>query len=237
MNYAIIAAGKGSRLLQDGFSTPKPSVLLNGVPLIHRLLDIFCCNGAEAVSIILNEDMLSVQEQVEARARQLPVPIRWVIQSTPSSLHSFHALSPFLKEGKFCLTTVDTVFHPDTFAAFIRAFEEDADNDGLLAVTDYIDDEKPLYVSVDEATGHILDFHDQARDHDPYISGGIYGLTPQTLPTLDRCIEQNIAHLRNYQRRLLADGFKLKAYPFGKIIDVDRMKDIETAEKHLLHEP
>jgi NDP-sugar pyrophosphorylase family protein len=234
MNYAIIAAGKGRRLTQEGVATPKPSVLLNGVPLIDRLLNIFCRNGAESVSIILNESMISVREQVESAA--WGVPIHWMIQSTPSSLHSFYELSRFLKGGKFCLTTVDTVFQPDAFAAFIHAFEKDTENDGLLAVTDYIDDEKPLYVSVDESTGQILDFYDTPTGNDQYISGGIYGLIPQTLTTLERCIEQNAAHMRNYQRQLIADGFKLKAHPFGKIIDIDHVKDIEAAEKWLAHE-
>jgi NDP-sugar pyrophosphorylase family protein len=235
MNYAVIAAGKGCRLRQEGVVVPKPSVVLNGVSLIDRLLDVFCRNGAESISIILNEAMVSVREHLGTSVGE-GVPIHWIIQSTPSSLHSFYELSRFLRGGKFCLTTVDTVFQPDVFASFVRAFEHDTENDGLLAVTDYIDDEKPLYVSVDEATGRIRDFYDEPKENDPYISGGIYGLTPPTLRTLDRCIEQNVAHLRNYQRQLIADGFKLKAYPFGKIIDIDHVKDIKMAEKWLINE-
>ena len=34
MHYAIIAAGEGSRLAQEGVARPKPLVLLNGVPMI-----------------------------------------------------------------------------------------------------------------------------------------------------------------------------------------------------------
>ncbi|MDR0542906.1 MAG: NDP-sugar synthase [Dysgonamonadaceae bacterium] len=234
MNYAIIAAGEGSRLVQEGVSTPKPLVVLNNIPLINRLLDIFCRNGAESVGIIVNEKMISVRKYVESLA--YPVPIRWTVQSTTSSLHSFYELSRFLKGGKFCLTTVDTVFKSDEFAAFIRAFENDTEHDGLLAVTDYIDDEKPLYVSIDETTGQILDFHDEPNGNDKYISGGIYGFTPQTIPVIERCVKQNIARMRNYQRQLIADGYKLKAWPFGKIMDIDHVKDIETAEKWLANE-
>ncbi|GHV59258.1 hypothetical protein FACS1894182_13090 [Bacteroidia bacterium] len=234
MNYAIIAAGEGSRLIQEGISMPKPLVALNGVPLIDRLLDIFCRNGAESVSIIVNEEMVSVQEHVESIA--CSVPIHWVIRSTVSSLHSFYELSRFLPEDKFCLTTVDTVFKPDDFSAFIRAFEDDTENDGLLAVTDYIDDEKPLYVSVNEATGQISDFYDEPNGNDKYISGGIYGLTPKTIPVLDRCMKHNIARMRNYQRQLISDGCRLKAWPFEKIIDIDHVKDIEIAEKWLTNE-
>lgn len=234
MNYAIIAAGEGSRLIREGLSTPKPLIALNGVPLIDRLLDIFCRNEAEAIHIIINETQLSVREHVESTVRR--VPIHWIVQSTPSSLHSFYELSRFLQGEKFCLTTVDTVFQPHAFTSFIQAFKNDTENDGLLAVTDYIDDEKPLYVSVDESTGLIRDFHDEPNGNDKYISGGIYGLTPQTIPVLDRCKEQNIARMRNYQRQLIAGGFKLKAHLFDKIMDIDHKKDIQIAEKWLADE-
>ena len=40
MNYAIIAAGEGSRLVQEGVTLPKPLVKLNGVEMIRRLIDI-----------------------------------------------------------------------------------------------------------------------------------------------------------------------------------------------------
>jgi len=45
MNYAIIAAGEGSRLMQEGVEQPKPLVELNGEPMIHRLIRIFNANG------------------------------------------------------------------------------------------------------------------------------------------------------------------------------------------------
>ena len=41
MDYAIIAAGEGSRLAQEGVKWPKPLVRLNGVALIDRLIDVF----------------------------------------------------------------------------------------------------------------------------------------------------------------------------------------------------
>ena len=36
MNYAIIAAGEGSRLRNEGVAAPKPLVPLNGRPMIGR---------------------------------------------------------------------------------------------------------------------------------------------------------------------------------------------------------
>lgn len=41
MNYGIIAAGQGSRLVQEGVGLPKPLVRMCGRPMIGRLIDIF----------------------------------------------------------------------------------------------------------------------------------------------------------------------------------------------------
>ena len=40
---------------------------------------------------------------------------------------------------------------------------------------------------------------------------------------------EGVSRMRNYQRRLVENGLKLKAYPFSKIIDVDHAGDIEKA--------
>ena len=45
MRYAIIAAGEGSRLVQEGVKTPKPLVEVGGEKLIDRLIRIFLANG------------------------------------------------------------------------------------------------------------------------------------------------------------------------------------------------
>lgn len=231
MNYAIIAAGEGSRLVQEGVKLPKPLVELKGVSLVDRLIDVFSRNHAESISIIINEEMKEVREHLEKKT--FSVPFNLIVQSTPSSMHSFFELSRFLKTGKFCLTTVDTIFKEEEFGQFIRSFEQDTLSDGFMAVTDYIDDEKPLYVSVNPETMDITGFLDAREEDSKYISGGIYGLTPKAIPVLDTCLKAGISRMRNYQRQLIAEGLQLKAYPFGKIIDVDHAEDIKKAEEFI----
>ena len=53
MDYAIIAAGEGSRLVQEGVKWPKPLVQLNGTALIDRLINVFLKNDASSISIIV----------------------------------------------------------------------------------------------------------------------------------------------------------------------------------------
>ena len=99
MNYAIIAAGEGSRLAQEGVKKPKPLVELNGEPMIGRLINVFTRCNAESISIIVNNEMKEVKAYLDTL--NPGVPFNVVVKSTPSSMHSFFELSRVMKKGKF----------------------------------------------------------------------------------------------------------------------------------------
>ncbi|MFA4180960.1 sugar phosphate nucleotidyltransferase [Xylanibacter rodentium] len=241
MKYAIIAAGEGSRLAAEGVESPKPLVKIRHERLIDRLIRVFMDNDAEEIVVICNDITTEVsfhlvklqQDGLEGR----PLPLRFIVKSTPSSMHSFFEISRMLGDGPFCLTTVDTIFREEEFARYIAAFSEAVTSgkcDGMMGVTDYIDDEKPLYVDTDDSLGitGFLDRSDTCR----YISGGIYGLTSTAIETLCGCMERGESRMRNFQRALIADGRRLKAWPFSKVLDIDHATDIKKAEDFILEE-
>ena len=241
MKYAIIAAGEGSRLAAEGVESPKPLVKIGHERLIDRLIRVFMDNDAEEIVVICNDITTEVsfhlvklqQDGLEGR----PLPLRFIVKSTPSSMHSFFEISRMLGDGPFCLTTVDTIFREEEFARYIAAFSEAVTSgkcDGMMGVTDYFDDEKPLYVDTDDSLGitGFLDRSDTCR----YISGGIYGLTSTAIETLCSCMERGESRMRNFQRALIADGRRLKAWPFSKVLDIDHATDIKKAEDFILEE-
>ncbi|MDR2234251.1 MAG: NDP-sugar synthase [Tannerella sp.] len=234
MDFAIIAAGEGSRLVKEGISTPKPLINIHGLPLIERLIRIFLRCGASSISVIVNEEMKDVQDFL--KSFQLPVPFHLHIKSTPSSMHSFYELSRYLQSDRFCLTTVDPIFREEEFFGYINEFQQSDEIDGLMAVTDYVDDESPLYVLTDSAL-RIIDFPAQApilpQGRPIYVSGGIYCLKRTVIQLLENAIAEGISRMRNYQRRLVTEGLSLKAYQFSTIIDVDHASDIAKAESLL----
>ena len=230
MNYAIIAAGEGSRLAQEGVAKPKPLIELRGEPMIGRLINIMLRCNAESISIIVNEHMTEVRAYLENL--ELPVPLHLVVKTTPSSMHSLWHLSRVIPQGKFCLTTVDTIFKEEDFKGYIDAFEADNKHDGMWAVTPFVDDEKPLWVDVDEEM-NITAFRDKSWDGARYVSGGVYAMTDKAFAVLDRCIDEGISRMRNFQRALVDAGQHLQAYSIDKIVDVDHAGDIATAEAFL----
>jgi NDP-sugar pyrophosphorylase family protein len=229
MKFAILSAGEGSRLAQEGVSAPKPLVRINGIPMIDRLLDLFMDCGAQSIVVIINKEVEATKLHLAALQQRYPLEV--VIQTTAGSMESFYNLKPYLEGEKFCLTTVDTIFREAEFKAYIRAFEA-ASEDGYMAVTDYIDDEKPLYISTDPSLT-ITGYYNQPNASTNYISGGIYCLTPSCLDTLERCMKQGMLRMRQFQQALVEEGKLLKAYPFSKILDVDHAEDIAKAETFL----
>ena len=229
MKFAIIAAGEGSRLAREGVKAPKPLIELQGIPIIERLVMLFASQGASSINIIINEQQPDTLQLLKRLQNQYPINI--VVKDTPSSMHSLYALSHLLRGEKFCLTTVDTIFKEQEFTEYIKSFECST-YDGLMAVTDFIDDEKPLYVDTDEDL-NITAFADSPTAESRYISGGIYGLQDNALDILNECMASGIERMRNFQRSLVKGGLHLKAHPFNKIIDIDHAEDIAKAEEFL----
>lgn len=236
MHYAIIAAGDGSRLVSEGVLQPKPLVLIEGIPMIERLMRIFAKNNAESISVIVNEGMSEVQKFLRSwstseKLKDLGIgKFNLVVENTPSSMHSFYCLSKVIKTEYVCLTTVDTIFKEEQFAEFINQFISQKNIDGYFAVTPFVDDEKPLYVETYGA--QIVGFHDNGNYS--YVSGGIYCLnTSKAFPVLHHCIETGVHRMRNFQRAMIEAGMDIKAFVFPKIMDVDHAADIQKAHSFL----
>lgn len=226
MKFAIIAAGEGSRLKDEGVTTPKPLVNINGIPMIERLIQIFHqCMDTEII-IIINERMTEVTDFINSLKKNYNIKLR--IKSTPSSMHSLYEIRNLLKDDCFCLTTVDTIFKPEYFKQYINAFLT-SDCDGLMGVTNYIEDEKPLYVDIDN--DYVVKGYYDSADYLPsngiiYISAGVYCLKPTTLKILENCIEAGMSRMRTFQREMVTQGMKLKAFDLNKVYDIDHKEDI-----------
>ena len=234
MKFAIIAAGLGQRLASEGVEVSKPLVKINGEMLIDRLMRIFSECEASEIIVICNELYDDVKQHLIKIREEKDLPLTIITKTTESSMHSLHEISRYLHKEPFCLTTVDTIFKENTFYNYVKTFEEmtaAGTTDCLMGVTEFVDDEKPLYVDADK-DGKITAFCDE-KEQCRYVSGGIYGLNPRAMKTLDACIERGEKHMRNFQRALLKDGLTVKAYAFDKIVDVDHADDIRKAEDFL----
>ncbi|MDD3558043.1 MAG: NDP-sugar synthase [Melioribacteraceae bacterium] len=228
MNLAIIGAGESSRLKEEGLNVPKHLITINGEYIIDRIIRIGYENGFQKVYCIINTKEKKLKKHL--LEDNFKIPVKLIVKDTESSMHSLFALSPFLSSEPFCLATTDSVFLENEFTKFLK-FSSEENVDGVLAVTQYIDDEKPLCAAMDE-NDTILKLSDTKEGYS-WATGGIYYFQPRIFNEKQYALETGISRLRNFLRLLITRGYTLKGFPFSKIIDVDHLSDIEKAEKLL----
>ncbi|MEZ3518880.1 MAG: NTP transferase domain-containing protein [Muribaculaceae bacterium] len=235
MNFGIIAAGEGQRLADEGICVPKPLVEIQGCPMLERLLRIMEECGAERIVICTNGSMPELRRFIEAYEPAPGVELIRLERVTSSSMHTFKEISTHLRgRGRFIVTTVDTIFRQEDFSRYVDAWASAPRYvDALMAVTGFVDDEKPLWVSVNQADMKVRGFLDCQEPGVEYVSGGIYGLSDSAVDVLDECIASGLSRMRNYQRALVERGLGVYAMPMGKILDVDHASDIEAANSFL----
>ena len=193
-------------------------------------------NNATEIVVICNEQMSDVASHLKMIQDEglngRHVPLRFVIKSTPSSMHSFYELRHFLRDEPFILTTVDTIFDESEFHDYVLSFQDKIaqGTDALMGVTDYIDDEKPLYVGVDNVM-RVNGYYDTPQADSRFISAGIYGLTASSLDILEACIKKGESRMRNFQRALVAANLRIEAFPLTKVFDIDHIEDIRKADE------
>lgn len=226
MRFGIISAGKGNRLVAEGYGQPKPLVPVNGVPMIERLARIMMRCGADRIAVIVNADNRETVDFVMCLSRELPIDL--TVKSTPSPMHSLMELAPYLGNDRFCVTTVDTVFSESRFRAMMDEFAR-TPYDGMMGVTSFIDDEKPLYVDVDGEM-MIQGFLDE-MGVSRFVSAGIYALKTSAFDLLKECLESGQDRMRYFQRQLLKSGLRLKAFDMGQVVDVDHISDVAKAQQ------
>jgi NDP-sugar pyrophosphorylase family protein len=207
----------------------KPLVNVGGETLIERVLRSMAEAGASEVVIIINEYSIAIREHVAEQ--DWPFALRWIVETTPTSMHSFLRLVETLSSdgdsGPFLVSTVDTVAAPNAYAAFMdRARTGDAAI--TLALTSPSDDEKPLLVRLAAGTSRI-----DAFGNGEHATAGVYAVRPIILREADAAKHDGLGALRAFLGRLLERGYDLAGLPIAESIDVDRPEDIAAAEAFL----
>jgi NDP-sugar pyrophosphorylase family protein len=201
--------------------------------MVDWILDDLDAAGASEIVMIINEQSIALRDHVDRQTRRCPV--RWIIETTPSSMHSFLRVLEELTrdgdEGPFLISTVDTVAPAGTFRRFVEAAARGPEADIVLALTTRIEDENPLRVEADpqgEAGAPILAFGDGR-----FATAGYYFVRTTVLREARAGRAAELTALRLFFRHLFDRGYRLSGVCMPDSVDVDRPSDIEAAERLL----
>ena len=232
MKYVILAAGLGSRFAKNGEKKPKPLVEIEGKPMIGRLIEILMKHGGEQINIVANSRMPELVEYLEClKASGLPLVVRPIISD-----NSYYSLSEAAAgvEGRFIAITVDTIFPDKEFAEYVRRSAELPDDEVLMGLTRFVDDESPLYARIGE-DGNVIDYRygGEPFAEGTIVSAGLYALNDKAMETVARR-EGYPESLSDFQRILASEtDIKVVPFEFSKAMDVDCLHDQKVAEEFL----
>jgi NDP-sugar pyrophosphorylase family protein len=143
-------------------------------------------------------------------------------------MESLITQAPHLDHAPFLLLTVDAIFAPALLRDFLAGAARHRDADVVLAMTDFVDDEKPLRLAVGDE-GRVTALGTAARSS-PLITAGFYVFHPRVFAEIDAARAARLNALREYLGHLLQRGYRVYAVGVGKSVDVDRPEDVIAAE-------
>ena len=225
MKAGIIAAGHGWRLAQSHPDQVKPLVPVAGRPLCHWVAASLQQAGAKEISLLHNSQGRAIRESLKMA---FPA-VRWTFlqADTASSWESFRLVSRMLAstDPYFLVSTADTIAAPDDVAEFVRSCRTQPG----LALTSFVDDEKPLWADLVE-NGMITAIGDGSTQR-KFVTAGLYHMTAAVAEAMPPAAAHD--SLRKYWGGLLAGGTSIAGFALSKTIDVDRPEDIAQAEAFL----
>ena len=217
----IIAAGIGSRLRADGYRVSKPMVPVAGRPLIDLALDRFRAAGIRRLTIIINDTSDDCRQWLSDHGGDFDLDV--IVRSTPSSYASFQLVVDRLAGAPAVITTIDAIMPVNDFLTFVKSATSLAKDAVVLGLTDYFDDEDPLWSTLDATDGRILRLGGSVGTH---VTAGLYWL-PAQRPAKSTT---GFARLRDYLGWLVAEHRPVYGIVLPRVFDIDRARDIVAAE-------
>lgn len=236
MHGLILAGGEGTRLAADGVGDPKATVAVAGRPQMLRLVDTLGALGCPTITCMLRDAAVGafpvLDAAIAAAAGHGPTVSVFACH-TPSSLHTLVDGLAHVPPGDVFCTMVDTVMRARDWRAVFTAAEAalGAGADAVLAVTPYVDDDRPLWVHRDRLGAARLVGDTPVAP--PCVTGGVYAFGPRARKEAARARRQGASRMRGFLAQLVADDYRVATVEVPRIVDLDRRRDLDVANAWL----
>jgi NDP-sugar pyrophosphorylase family protein len=226
LRAGILGAGLGSRLKTAAGAKPL-APLKGGKNLLEILLERFRLNGIKEIACALRAELIT--EDLRAHLPQT-AGLSYLFVNTESSLHTLAELIGKLGTSSPVLFSMaDTVLLAEDLSRFVAFCAALPRGESAVLVTPFVDDEKPLWVSVD-SQGRVLRFGSE-KGH--YVTSGMYYLSPAAMELALKEVASGTHKMRNFLANLVNARDPVRAFVVTKTIDVDHPSDLEKAAQFL----
>ena len=220
----IIAAGEGSRL--QSVAPIKPLIQVAGRSLCSWVVSGLQTAGVDEITVLHNSRGKALRGSLKDSCPA--VSFTFLQADTASSWESFRLVARTLsaRNLNFLISTSDCLMPPVAVAEFAKAMEASCADAGL-ALTTFVDDEKPLWAQVDG--GFVKKLGESARKD--AVTCGLYYLSSAVVEQMGSASQ--FSSLRSYLGSLVSK-FRIAAKVFPKSLDIDRPEDLIAAESFLI---
>ncbi len=221
----LIAAGTGSRFRKAGFSIPKPMIEVGGKPLMGWALSQFRQAGMDRLAAIFNStNCLVCSDYIKEEFPEFEADIRCA--DTDSSAASFMDVLSRATSDYVLITTTDSIYAPGALLSLLEFADKIEENAIVLGVTEFVDDEKPLYANI----GERHEITTLGEEPSRFVTNGVY-LMPSDTYKMGKGL--SFPALRKFLAYLIESGVSCYGFDMAKSVDVDRPEDIAVAEEFL----
>lgn len=221
LHGGIIAAGLGSRLRADGYRVSKPMATVGGRPLIDHTIDRFRAVGIRRLTVIINDACDDCHRWLDDHAGDFDLDV--IVRTTASSYASFQLVVDRLPRVPAVITTIDAIMPVNDFRVFVSAAATVGKDAVALGLTDHVDDENPLWATLNAADGRILELGGGSGNH---VTAGLYWLPAER----SQPPAAGFMRLRDYLGWLVAEHPPVYGVVLPRVFDIDRARDIVAAE-------
>jgi NDP-sugar pyrophosphorylase family protein len=226
LRAAIIAAGDGLRLRTKHPATVKPLVPVAGRPLCHWIAGSLNASGANDITVLLNSKATAAKESLSSAFPG----VQWTFlqKDTASSWESFRLVCRHMAAAgsNFIVTTVDCLVAPEELARFANLAQKSG-ADAALALTTFVNDEKPLWADV--AGSRVTALGPKAKQKQR-VTAGVYYITTGLAKTMPEAGDHS--SLRSYLSSIV-ESRTVAGITLSKTLDIDRPEDIDEAESFI----
>src|SRR5262249_34114247 len=158
-----------------------------GTPLIHWTASSMIAAGAQEIAILFNSRGQAAQDYLQGQGW----PVRWTFlkADTGSSWESFRLVSRMLadKYERFLMSTVDALIPSEEIAGFAEFASKtlpSSEPAAALAVTRFVEDDKPLWADLD-MKGQITAMGPACRQRE-FATCGLYALNRSLTQSMEK---------------------------------------------------
>jgi dTDP-glucose pyrophosphorylase len=220
--FVVMAGGEGRRLMPHTLNTPKPMVLIQGLPMLEHILLRAKSNGF-CNFVLVVQHLSQIIEDYFGDGSKWEVNISYIKEETPLGTAGGLAQLSGLGNEPIVVTNGDVL--SDLNYSDILRFHSESGALATMAVRLH-DMAHPFGVVTLEGQ-RIIEIEEKPVQRN-YINAGVYVLSSHSIAFLDQGVSMSMT---DFFDRLIQGGEKICAYPIHESwIDVGRPEDLKNVD-------